>query len=110
MEKFEGGPIFQNSGGTGPDDYLLRKIGTSRWYEVQCRWGRHFTWKYGEDRTGLQRARDNADSDKAALDRVMRQTRRICVGDNATRYYRLREKGKAPEILSFAEFAERFEV
>lgn len=39
---FEGGPIFQNSGGMGPDDYLLRPIGSRQWTKVIFRFGRHF--------------------------------------------------------------------
>ncbi len=38
----EGGPIFMNSGGSGPDDYLLRPIGKRQWIKVIFRWGRNY--------------------------------------------------------------------
>jgi len=41
--KFEGGPIQLNSGGFGPDDYLLKPIKGGRWTKVIFRWGRNFT-------------------------------------------------------------------
>lgn len=89
--QFEGGPIFLNSGGTGPDDYLVRKIGTKKWVLVIMRFGRNFT----------------GDREAAQLDYSLLKDffplRHISVPENYERYHRLKAAGKLV-MVSLAEF------
>lgn len=100
----EGGPIFMNSGGSGPDDYLLRPIDTRQWTKVIFRWGRN----YGRAvRNGqvvhdavvrphtpeAAAATEATEADRAAMARIF-PVRSVCVGDCAKRERRLREAGR----------------
>ena len=77
--KFKGGPIFLNSGGTGPDDYLLKPIRGGRWHRVICRYGRHY-----------QNDQDAAEADRKAFENIMRAgVEHMAVGDNAIRWRKM---------------------
>lgn len=65
--RFEGGPVFLNSGGTGPDDYLLRPIGKSKWVLVICRWGRNFGWGNERYNVNVSIAAVHKDPDALAI-------------------------------------------
>ena len=74
---FKGGPIFLNSGGSGPDDYLIKPVKGGRWHRVIARYGRHFTG-----------SKEAVAQDQAAMKKVLRVTKQICTGDNARRWQR----------------------
>ncbi len=100
----EGGPIFMNSGGQGPDDYLLRPIGKRQWVKVIFRWGRNYGIEMRNDqmvKDALVRphtpeaalATASADSDRAAMALIF-PVRGVCVSDCAKRERRAREAGR----------------
>ena len=77
--QFEGGPIALHSGGTGPDDYVFRKVGARKWTKVVCRWGRNFpkftkyaTGKIPADDPDLVKAVTEAAWDRLAFNWVLR--------------------------------------
>lgn len=74
MKRFKGGPIFLNSGGTGPDDYLVKPIHGGRWTRVIVRSGRNFT---GD--------REAAASDRAAWATIL-PLEHVCTSDNWRRW------------------------
>lgn len=39
---FKGGPTYLNSGGAGPDDYLIKPERGGRWHLVKFGFGRHY--------------------------------------------------------------------
>jgi hypothetical protein len=90
--RFKGGVIQLNSGGSGPDDYLIRALPSGRYVKVIFRCGRHWTNKV------------DFESDKASLSWVLRQCERTAVSDNANRAARLIKAGKLV-TKSFTEFA-----
>lgn len=91
--RFKGGPIFLNSGGSGPDDYLMKPIKGGRWCRVIARWGRHFTNK------------GDSVKDGDAMQKVLHATRQICVGDNARQWDR--GKGHIP-TLCWSDFLAKY--
>ena len=105
--KFEGGPIALHSGGYGPDDYLLRKIGTKKWFLVIFRWGRHFPGSgrllFGDE---LAQAKAAVDSDKAAQLKIF-PIKEQCVSQNAFFYKKLSESNTLL-AMNATEFYERF--
>lgn len=96
--KFKGGPVALNSGGTGPDDYLLKPIQGGRWTLVVFRWGRN--WRGRE--VGLATARREAETDKEAMKKIF-PARHVCVSDNARRLRKMRDRGNVPR-MSGTEF------
>lgn len=99
--RFKGGPILLNSGGRGPDDYLLKPIKWGRWTLVIFRFGRNFQQRAGG--LGSRQAQD----DQRAMEYIF-PIQEICVPDNWERYTRmlrkLREgKGGLPQ-MGAAEF------
>lgn len=93
--RFKGGPIFQNSGGMGPDDYLLKPVKGGRWYKVIFRWGRHWT---GQKKAAVE--------DREAMKNIF-PIQRICVSDMAQRAQRMEREGKLV-TLTAAEFWEKY--
>lgn len=87
--RFKGGPIYLNSGGRGPDDYLLKPIKGGRWTLVIFRFGRNF--QEGE------RGSRNAEEDQEAMKRIF-PVQQVCVPDCWERYMRMREKGNLPQM------------
>lgn len=104
--RFKGGPIWLNSGGQGPDDYLLKPVEGGRWTYVIFRWGRNFRWSPEGNIEDTETAQANVKADKAALDKIM-PIKQICVPDNATRYRKMKERGSVP-TMSAAEFWEKY--
>lgn len=111
---FEGGPVFQNSGGMGPDDYLLRPIGTRQWVKVIFRFGRNFGVQIVDNQ--IVRPKDPimphtpestsaqvvAKYDRMAMDYIF-PIRDIHVGHNAANERRLRESGRL-KVMSAEEY------
>jgi len=95
--KFKGGPIALNSGGFGPDDYLLKPIKGGRWTLVIFRWGRNWT---GD--------KEAANSDRDAMKKVF-PLQQICIPDNARRFARMKERGNVP-TMNATEFLARHEL
>ena len=93
MAKFKGGPIYQNSGGFGPDDYLLKPIKGGRWTRVN--------FLYGRNSTG---DRDIAIAERFALNDIF-PIMQYCVSDNAQRWER--GKDRIP-VMSGTEFWEKY--
>lgn len=93
---FEGGPMALNSGGMGPDDYMLRKQDTRRWYFVVFEFGRNFT---GD--------REVAIKEFAALKWLLKNHKHRCVPDNAKRYSIQKAKGTLI-TMSGREFARKY--
>lgn len=100
----EGGPIFMNSGGSGPDDYLLRPIGKRQWIKVIFRWGRNYGRQIRNGQVvhdALVRPRTpeallataSAEADKAAMALIF-PVRGVCVSDCAKRERRARAAGR----------------
>lgn len=109
---FEGGPVFQNSGGMGPDDYLLRPIGTRQWVKVIFRFGRNFGAEVVDGKLFKTTVRPNtpesvhaqlnAKIDRMAMDYIL-PIKAIHVGRNAANERRLRESGKL-RIMTAEDF------
>lgn len=98
----KGGPPFLNSGGIGPDDYLLKPIKGGRWTLVIIRAGRH--WQGKEVRR--EKARAMYDADMAAM-KAMFPIQQICVPDMARRLARMKKRGDVP-TMSMAEFYQKY--
>lgn len=94
--KFKGGPVGLNSGGRGPDDYLLKPIKGGRWTLVVFRWGRNFTGDKAEAATDLEAAKT-----------IHRLNQQVCVPEMARRYQLMQTKGSIP-TMSGVEFLERY--
>lgn len=94
--KFKGGPVWLNSGGQGPDDYLLKPIKGGRWTCVIFRWGRNWTG-----------SKEAADNDKAAMEKIMPVLQWECVPDNWERWQEMKRKGPVP-TMNATEFLERY--
>jgi hypothetical protein len=93
--KYEGGPVALNSGGFGPDDYLLKRVGErGGWVLVQFRWGRHFQGK----ELGLEAARRVAELDEKAMRVIFPLARQVCVGDCARRLEKMWKAGRAKRM------------
>ena len=90
--RFKGGVIQLNSGGSGPDDYLIRALPSGKWIKVIWRYGRHST------------NQADYESDKLCIAWVLGQCERTAVSDNANRAARLIKSGKLV-TKSFTEFA-----
>ena len=88
--------MAQNSGGKGPDDYLLKPIVGGRWTLVKFRWGRNFTGDVSV-----------AERDKDAMERIF-PIQQICVPDMAARYYNMKKRGKVP-TMGASEFLAKYE-
>ena len=71
---FKGGPIFLNSGGMGPDDYLIKPAKGGRWVRVIFRWGRNYD--------GVP---EHAEADKLAAKSIFPLVH-VATGDNAKRW------------------------
>ena len=96
--KFKGGPIFLNSGGIGPDDYLFKPIRGGRSTLVVFRWGRNFTGDVAE-----------AEADREAAKTIHKFNQQICVPDMARRYQLMRAKhGDDIPTMSGIEFLARY--
>jgi hypothetical protein len=101
--KFEGGPIFLNSGGQGPDDYLLRRVGTRKWFKVIFRFGRNFGAEIVDGKIIKHAmipgtiessvARLISIADRNAMDGIF-PVKQIDVGTCGTTERKLRESGK----------------
>jgi hypothetical protein len=101
--RFEGGPIFLNSGGQGPDDYLLRKIGTRKWFKVIFRFGRNFGAEITDGKVSKRIVRPNtlsstlaqsiAHADRNAMDHIF-PILQIDVSTCGAKERMLRESGK----------------
>jgi hypothetical protein len=65
---FKGGPTYLNSGGTGPDDYLIKPEKGGRWHLVKFGFGRHYK-AGGPDPV----------QEKARMAEILRRTRLICI-------------------------------
>ena len=79
--KFEGGSPWLNSGGTGPDDYVIRQKGERKWTYLVFRCGRNF-WLSGYD-VKL------ADKDRRAMKWLLPQIERKCTSDCYAIYHRM---------------------
>ena len=97
--KYEGGPIYFGGSTYEPVDYLLRRIGTSTWYRVIGRWGRHF-----HQDIPREVAMEAAYYDRLAMNAVLSQTELNYTIDQAREYLRVPENGQEITTLSFAEF------
>lgn len=126
---FEGGAIALHSGGVGPDDYILRRIGTRKWYGVVYRWGRNFGYGNLEAHaigihTVLRKAAAENDSDckilleqmqtaaredRMVMQTIVSRTNAISVTANAETYSKLLATGKILQFIPAAEFAKLFE-
>lgn len=93
---FKGGPVALNSGGYGPDDYLIRSVHprNSRWTLVIFRWGRNWT--------GCKEA---AESDRTAMKEILSRTEQTCVSDNARQFAKMKERGNVPTMDGSAFWA-----
>lgn len=100
--KFKGGPVALNSGGQGPDDFMLKPVQGGRWTLVIFRWGRNWQGR----KVGLETARCEAEADKEAMKKIF-PVQQVCVPDNARRYRRMRDRGIVP-TLSATEFWEKY--
>lgn len=100
--KFKGGPVLLNSGGFGPDDWLLKTVEGGRWTLVIFRWGRH--WRGRE--IGEDAADRLSETDREALLAILHAgVERVCVGDLAQRL----EKMRNVPTLGAAEFWRKYE-
>jgi len=91
MLNLKGGPIFLNSGGLGPDDYLLKAVDGGRWVRVIRRSGRHFD---GD--------RQHALDDHGAWAQIAQRIReRVCTSDNAKRYNATKTKIQTIDASAF---------
>jgi len=104
--RFKGGPVWLNSGGSGPDDYLLKPIEGGRWTYVIFRFGRNFRWSQDGRIENLKEAQANGAADKEVMDHIF-PIKQICVPDNAARYRRMKERGSVP-TMNATEFWERY--
>ena len=100
--KFKGGAIFLNSGGRGPDDYLIKPVVGGRWTLVIFRWGRNWQGK----ELGIEDARAAADSDRAAMEAIF-PLQRVCIPDNAARLTTMRKRGHVP-TMNATEFLDKY--
>ena len=89
-KKFKGGPIYLNSGGQGPDDYLLKPVKGGRWTLVIFRWGRNWTGR----EVGKDEANRLAQLDHEAMKEILSSCERLCVPDMGGRYQRMRKQDK----------------
>jgi len=94
--EFKGGPVGLNSGGRGPDDYLLKPIKGGRWTLV--------IFQYGRNSTG-DKANSYAELEAAKV--IHKLNQQICVPDMARRYQLMRAKGNVP-TMSGVGFLERY--
>lgn len=94
---FKGGPPWLNSGGRGPDDYVLKPIEGGQWHVVIFRWGRNWTG-----------SKEAVDSDKEAMDKIFPVVQ-IHTAANATVYGRLKKSGRLEKMtISATDFWEKY--
>ena len=89
--KIKGGPPFLNSGGTGPDDYLLKPVKGGRWTLVIIR---------------ADATREMYKADMAAM-KAMFPIEQICVPDMARQLARMKKRGDVP-TMSMSEFYQKY--
>lgn len=99
---FKGGPVALNSGGQGPDDFLLKPLHGGRWTLVIFHWGRN--WRGRE--IGMDAARQEGEADQAAMKKVF-PVQQVCVPDNARRLRKMRDRGSVPR-MSGVEFWDKY--
>lgn len=85
-----------NSGGSGPDDYLIRKNPRGKWTRVIFRWGRN----------GKLATNPKADyeSDHAAMEWIFKDMDKVCVPDQYARFRKLEQSGRLV-TMNATEFA-----
>lgn len=99
-DRFKGGPVLLHSGGTGPDDWLIKPIAGGRWTLVLFRWGRNWTGR----EVGKDEANRLAEADREAMIAMYHAgISRVCVGDLAQRLARMHRRGPVPTVGA-AEF------
>jgi len=102
---FRGGPVFLNSGGQGPDDWLIKPIEGGRWTLVVFRWGRNWAGR----QVGLGKAAEFAKSDKVAMIAMYAVgIDRVCVGDLARRFQQMKKRGVVPKMCA-TEFWQKYQ-
>lgn len=106
LVQFKGGPVQLNSGGQGPDDYLLKPLQGGLWTLVIFRFGRNFRWSPEGQVEDLKVAQANGEADREALNLIL-PVQRVCVPDNARRFQRMKERGSYP-VMSATEFVEKY--
>lgn len=107
MNKFKGGPVVQNSGGSDPDDYLIKLVSGGRWTLVLFRWGHHFGQDgFGGDKVGLEQAKVSMLADKEAMKEIF-PLRQICTSDNARRLAMMKKRGVVPTMFA-SDFLEKY--
>lgn len=94
--KFKGGPIGLNSGGRGPDDYLIKPIKGGRWTLVVFKYGRNFTGDKAQAEAELEAAKV-----------IHKLNQQICVLDMARRHQLMKARGDVP-TMSGTEFLTKY--
>lgn len=118
MPKFMGGPIFMNSGGQGPDDYLLKPVVGGHWVKVIFRFGRNFgvTIEDGRIVKPKEPIRPGtpaslasqlvAAEDRRAMDRIF-PVEQVCVPDNARRAAKLANSNRLVTMAAY-DFIQKY--
>ena len=94
-KRFKGGPIALNSGGMGPDNYLIKPVKGGWWTLVIFRWGRNWT---GDN--------EIAERDREAM-KEMFPLEQVCVPDNAKQYWGMKQKGNVPS-MGASDFLDKY--
>jgi hypothetical protein len=95
LYRFKGGKIFLNSGGQGPDDYMLKPTKGGRWTRVIFRWGRHWTG----DKVAME-------SDRTAMEKIL-PVPHMCVQDCRAWYEWHKSRGSLV-TMNATEFWEKY--